>query len=140
MMKLEHEYIYQRPDYRFGTRCCWIRIYGGSPGDAPVVVCEEIPELSADVSEMAGQVAAKVVLEHFPDGLPELPQPLIWIEHRPARRRRGPGAYHLLTFPAYRPRPATMGFVPPMTLGTPQREQITAEEVAVLLNGVKHEV
>src|SRR3712207_8866284 len=58
----------------------------------------------AGVSEMAEQLAAEVILEHFADGLPDLPRPLLWIEHRPARRR-GSGRYALLTFPFYHPRP-----------------------------------
>ena len=139
-MKLEHEYLHQHPGYRFGAGCCWIRIYGGEPGDAPVVICEEMPELSADISEMSGQVAAGVVLEHFPDGLPELPRPLIWIEQRPGRRRRSPGTYYLLTFPTYQPRPAAIGFVRSMTLGAPRREPIAPREVGILLDGVKHVV
>ncbi len=130
-MDLKHEYIHQRPDYRFGTRCCWIRIYEGDAGDAPVVVCEEMPEIGG-VAEMSGYLAAEVVREHFSSRLPNLPRPLLWIEHRPGRKRRGPGRYYLLTFPSYRPRPEGMGFVRAMTLGNPRREPITAEEVAVL--------
>ena len=131
-MRLEHEYIHHRLGYRFGTRCCWVRIYGGGPGDAPVVVCEEMPEFGVDVAEMSGHLAAEVVHEHFAGDLPDLPRPLLWIEHRPSRSRRGPGRFYLLTFPSYRPRPVMMGFVRPMTLGSPCRESITAEEVASL--------
>jgi hypothetical protein len=129
---LKHEYMSQRRGYAFGAGCCWIRVYEGEPGDAPVVVCEELPGAGgAGVSEMSSQLAAEVITEHFADGLPELPRPLLWIEHRPARRR-GPGRYALLTFPSYRPRPAGAGFVRRLTLGTPCREPLTPEEVAVL--------
>jgi hypothetical protein len=131
-MNLTHEYIRHRRGYAFGAGCCWIRVYEGEPGDAPVVVCEELPEVGgALVSEMAAQLAAEVILEHFVDGLPDLPRPLLWIEHRPARRR-GPGRYTLLSFSSYHPRPAGAGFVRRVTLGAPTREQITPDEVAIL--------
>jgi hypothetical protein len=131
-MNLTHEYIRHRRGYAFGAGCCWIRVYEGEPGDAPVVVCEELPEAGgAGVSEMASQLAAEVILEHFADRLPDLPCPLLWIEHRPSRRR-GPGRYNLLTFPSYHPRPAGAGFVRRMTLGTPRREDLTPDEVAIL--------
>jgi hypothetical protein len=131
-MNLTHEYIRHRRGYVFGAGCCWIRIYEGRPGDAPVVVCEELPEVGgALVSDMAAQLAAEVILEHFVDGLPDLPRPLLWIEHRPPRRR-GPGRCALLAFLSYRPRPAGAGFVRRVTLGPPSREQLTPEEAAIL--------
>src|SRR3712207_9559906 len=88
----------------------------------------------AGVSEMAEQLAAEVILEHFADGLPDLPRPLLWIKHRPARRR-GSGRYALLTFPFYHPRPAGAGFVRRVTLGSPHREPLSPEEVAILMGG-----
>jgi hypothetical protein len=131
-MNLTHEYIRHRRGYAFGAGCCWIRIYEGEAGDAPVIVCEELPEVgSAGVSEMAAQLAAEVILEHFVDGLPDLPRPLLWIEHRPSRRG-GPGRYALLTFPSYHPRPAGAGFVRRVTLGTPARESLTPQDVTIL--------
>ncbi len=131
-MILTHEYIRHRRGYAFGAGCCWIRVYEGEPGDAPVVVCEELPDVGrAGVTEMAAQLAAEVIIEHFPDGLPELARPLLWIEHRPARRR-GPGRFALLTFSSYEPRLAGAGFVRRVTLGAPRRDPLTPEEVAVL--------
>ncbi len=131
-MNLTHEYIRHRRGYAFGAGCCWIRIYEGEPGDAPVVVCEELPEVGGElVSEMAAQLAAEVILEHFVEGLPDLPRPLLWIEHRPARRR-GPGRYALLTFPSYSPRQVGAGFVRRVTLGPSRREDLTPDEVAIL--------
>jgi hypothetical protein len=131
-MNLTHEYIRHRRGYAFGAGCCWIRVYEGEPGDAPVIVCEELPEVgSAGVSEMAAQLAAEVILEHFADGLPDLPRPLLWIEHHPARRR-GPGRYPHRTIPTYHPRPAGPGFVRRVTLGTPSREPLLPQEVAIL--------
>ncbi len=131
-MNLTHEYIRHRSGYSFGAGCCWIRIYEGEPGDAPVVVCEELPEFGgANVAEMAEQLAAEVITEHFADGLPELPRPLLWIEHRPARRR-GPGRYALLDFPSYSPLPRGAGFIRRVTLGAALREPLTPGEVVIL--------
>jgi hypothetical protein len=131
-VNLTHEYIRHRRGYSFAAGCCWIRVYEGERGDAPVVVCEELPGAGgAGVTEMAEQLAAEVILEHFADRLPDLPRPLIWIEHRLARRR-GPGRYALLSFPSYRPRPAGPGFVRRVTLGSPSREPLSHEEVAIL--------
>jgi hypothetical protein len=129
-MNLTHEYMHHRSGYRFGAGCCWIRVYEGAAGDAPVVVCEELPDVG-DVVEMAGQLAAEVILEHFAGALPDLPRPLLWIEHRPARRR-GAGRYALLTFPSYSPRQVGAGFVRRVTLGAPRREDLTSGEVAIL--------
>jgi hypothetical protein len=132
-MNLTYEYIRHRKGYSFAAGCCWIRIYEGEAGDAPVVVCEELPGLGrAGVAEMAEQLAAEVILEHFADGLPDLPRPLLWIEHRPARRR-GPGRYALLTFPSYCPRSVGAGFVRRMSLGVPSREALDPDEVAILI-------
>jgi len=131
-VNLTYEYIRHRRGYSFAAGCCWIRIYEGEPGDAPVVVCEELRGVGGvGVSEMSAQLAAEVILEHFADGLPDLPRPLLWIEHRPARRR-GPGRYALLTFASYQPRPAGAGFVRRVTLGAPRREALTPEEVTML--------
>jgi hypothetical protein len=132
-MNLTHEYIRHRSGYRFGAGCCWIRVYEGAAGDAPVVVCEELPGVG-DVAEMAGQLAAEVIVEHFAGVLPDLPRPLLWIEHRPARRR-GLGRYALLTFPSYRPRQVGAGFVRRVTLGAPTREPLTPEETVILTRG-----
>jgi hypothetical protein len=67
--------------------------------------------------------------------LPDLPRPLLWIEHRPARRRRGLGRYALLTFPSYRPRHVGAGFVRRVTLGAPTREPLSPEETVILTRG-----
>ena len=132
-MALTHDYIHQRRGYRLGVGCCRVRIYRGAEGDAPVVLCTELPAGARpeELAELAGSLAAEVVREHFPGGLPDLPRSLLWIEHRPARRR-GRGRYALLSFPSYRPRAAGAGFVRRMTLGVPSREPLSPEEVAVL--------
>src|SRR3712207_8096386 len=100
-MNLTHEYMRHRRGYSFAAGCCWIRIYEGEGGDAPVVVCEELPGAGgAGVAEVAEQLAAEVILEHFADGLPDLARPLLLVAHRPARRR-GPVRVAPLTFPSH---------------------------------------
>lgn len=131
-MRITHEYIHHRVGYRLGTQCCWLCIYEGESGDAPVILASEPAEVGvADVADMSEYLAAEVIQEHFPEGLPGLPRPLLWIEHR--RRRVGPGRYFLLDFPSYIPRPAGAGFVRPVTLGAPRRELLAPQEVALLM-------
>src|ERR687883_653233 len=64
-MNLTHEYMHHRTGYRLGAGCCWIRIYKGVEGDAPVVVCEQLPRVG-DVAtrEVSGFLAAEVIREH----------------------------------------------------------------------------
>jgi hypothetical protein len=101
-----------------------------------VVVCEQLPRVGdVATSEVSGFLAAEVIREHFSDGLPKLPRPLLWIEHRPARRR-GPGKYYLHTFPTYHPKTVGAGFVRRVTLGTSHRELLQPSEAAVLTKGV----
>ena len=137
-MNLTHEYMHHRTGYRLGAGCCWIRIYKGAEGDAPVVVCEELPRVGGiTTEEVSGYLAAEVVREHFSGGLPDLPRPLLWIEHRPARRR-GPGKYFLHTFPSYSPKTVGAGFVRRVTLGTSRREPLHPSEAAILTKEPKN--
>ena len=124
-----YDYIHQGGCYRYGVGWCRIRIYGGSPGDAPVVLCTDLPEDRGE--EMVERLAAEVIRDRF-TSLPDLPRPILWIEHRPSRRGRGPGKYHLLTFPTYKPRLEGAGFVRRVTLGAPRRVELAPREVAVL--------
>ena len=73
-----------------------------------------------------------MVREFFAGRLPGLPRPLLWIEHRPDRRRRGQGRYYLLSFATYPPKPEGLGFVKRVPLRAPKREPLSSEEVAVL--------
>lgn len=132
-MGLTREYIHHGRGYRFGSRCCWIRLYSTGLGQAPVVVCEEMPEVGVNVAEVAEYLAAEVIAEHFSGKLPDLPRPLLWIEHRPGRNRRGPGRYFLLDFPSYRPQPAAVGFSRPLTLGCPKRIELGRREILSLI-------
>ena len=132
-MSLTHEYMHQRTGYRLGSGSCWIRIYKSLDRNAPVVVCEALPGVGEVASEeVFGQLAAEVIREHFSGGLPDLPRPLLWIEHRPARRR-GPGRYFLHTFALYRPRIVGAGFVRRFTLGASRREPLHPAEVEALI-------
>ncbi|HZC19620.1 MAG TPA: hypothetical protein VE225_07895 [Rubrobacteraceae bacterium] len=126
-----YDYIHQGGCYRYGVGWCRIRVYPGkAAGDAPVVLCSELPEGRSD--EMVERLAAEVIRDRFPSGLPDLPRPVLWIEHLPPRRGLGPGRYALLTFPTYRPRMIGAGFVRCVTLGPPRREPLTPREVAIL--------
>lgn len=134
-MNLTNEYIHHRTGYGLGC-CCWIRVYKSAGGDAPVVVCEALPEVGGFVTkETTGFLAAEVIRDHFPDGLPDLERPMLWIEHRPALRR-GPGKFFLHTFPSYSPRLVGAGFVRRVTLGIPRREAISPAEAAALTRGL----
>jgi hypothetical protein len=126
-----YDYIHQGGCYRYGVGWCRIRIYPGeAAGDAPVVLCSELPEDRS--AEMVERLAAEVIRDRFTDGLPDLPRPILWIEHSPSRRGRGPGRYALLTFPTYRPRLQGAGFIRRVTLGIPRREPLSPREVAIL--------
>ena len=97
-----YDYIHQGGCYRYGVGWCRIQIYPGeSAGDAPVVLCSELPEDRSE--EMVERLAAEVIQDRFPSGLPDLPHPVLWIEYRSSRRGRGPGRYTLLTFPPTAP-------------------------------------
>ncbi len=131
-MDLAREYLHSRRGYRLGTWCCWLRIYEGATGDAPVVVCSEPSEVgSSGMTEVSPYLAAEVLEEYFVENLPDLPRPMLWIEHRPGRGR-SPERYRLLTFPSYIPQYEGAGFIRRVTLGTPRREKLSAAEVAAL--------
>lgn len=133
-MALTHEYIKHRAGYAFGSGAAWVRIYRAGSDEAPVVVCEEVSGIGgAGVDEMSSQLAAEVIKEHFPDGLPDIPVPIMWIEYRPPRRGHGRGKYFLITFDSYEPRPVAAGFTRRVTLGKPKREPLTPNEVTSLI-------
>jgi hypothetical protein len=136
-MKPLYDYIHQGGCYRYGVGWCRIRIYPGkAAGDASVVLCSDLPEERG--AEMIERLAAEVIRDRFPSSLPELPRPVLWIEHHPSRKGRGPGRYTLLTFPTYYPRLIGAGFIRRITLGTPRRESLTPHEVAILTGEELH--
>lgn len=124
---LTHEYMKHRSGYSLAAGACWIRVYSGpQEGDAPVVVIETLPGVDRS-GETVSQVAAEVMREHFGrDEGSVHRRPVIWIEK--TRNR-----HYLLTFPQRLPVPASMGFTARYTLGPPQREPLTEDEVAALL-------
>ena len=80
-----YDYIHQGGCYRYGVGWCRIQIYPGkSAGDAPVVLCSELPEDRGD--EMVERLAAEVIQDRFPSGLPDLPR-RCWL--CPAHHARG---------------------------------------------------
>lgn len=101
-----------------------------------MVICSELPAepgaQAANITLMAGYLAAQVIREHFPSGLPDLPRPLLWIEQR-FTFEGDPQEYSLISFPFYRPRPTSPGSGERATLGTSRREPIGAKEVASLV-------
>lgn len=126
-----HDYVHQGRGYRLGVGWCRVRIYAAPrDGDAPVVLFTDL--FGGEGADFAPFLAAEVLGDRFGGGLPDLPRPVLFVEHHPPRRR-GPGRYYLLDFPHYEPRPAGAGFVRKMTLGTPSREPLTPAEVASLI-------
>jgi hypothetical protein len=98
-----------------------------------VIVCMEPTEIGViNLAEMSRYLAVEVVQEHFAGGLPDLPRPLLWTEHRLARRRYGPDKYFLVSFSCYRPRLEGIGFVRRLTFRILSRELLSASEVASL--------
>lgn len=125
------EYMKHRSGYAFGAGVCWVKIYRDDRvGDAPLVICERL-DGDGLADEASAHFAAEVVDESFPEGLPDLPRPLLWIERRPSRRG-GRGRYFLISFADYRPRPVAAGFNRRLTLGVASRQNISIEEVETL--------
>jgi hypothetical protein len=135
--KLVHHSVLRMEGFRLGGGSCRIRIYrGDGPGDAPVVICSEMPdkpgEPAANIRLLAEHIAGEVVRRHFPEGLPNLPRPLIWIE-RYLTFEGDPLEFALVDFAFWRPRPAGLGTDGRVALGTARRESITGEDVLRLV-------
>ena len=132
-MNLTYEYIRHRRGYSFAAGCCWIRIYEGEAATPPWSSARSCRGRWAGVAEMAEQLAAEVILEHFTGGLPELPRPLLWVEHRPARRRGPPlRAPHLPLLSSEANGP---GLRAARHSGRPAPRSTFPEEVAILTGG-----
>jgi hypothetical protein len=135
--KLTHDYVHRLNGFRCGGGVCRIRIYRGEgSGDAPVVICSELPdgpdEEAANIRLWTQYLAAEVIRDCFPRGLPNLPRPLLWIEQY-LTFEGDPQEYSLVSFPFYRPRPAGLGLDDHVVLGAPRREPIGAEDVTRLV-------
>lgn len=135
--KLVHDRVLRMDGFRLGGGVCRIRIYRGhEPGDAPVVICSELPddpgEPAANIRLLAEHIAGEVVRRHFPEGLPNLPRPLIWIEQY-LTFEGDPLEFVLVDFASWRPRPAGLGTDGHFALGTARREKISGNEVRGLV-------
>jgi hypothetical protein len=120
-----------------GGGLCRIRIYRGDEAwDVPVVICSELPdrpgEPAANIRLLAEHIAGEVVRRHFPEGLPNLTRPLIWIEQY-LTFEGDPLEFALVDFAFWRPRPAGLGIDRRVALGSARREPITDEDVRRLV-------
>ena len=136
--KIVHDRVLRMEGFRLGGGLCRIRIYrGDEPGDAPVVICSELPDKSgepaANIRLLAEQIAGEVVRRYFPRGLPNLPRPLIWIE-RYLTFEGDPLEFALVDFAFWCPRPAGLGTDGRVALGSARREPITGEDVRRLVS------
>jgi len=135
--KLVHDCVLRMEGFRLGGGSCRVRVYrGDAPGDAPVVICSELPddpgEPAANVRLLAEHIAGEVVRRHFPGGLPNLPRPLIWIE-RYLTFEGDPFEFALVDFGFWSPRPAGLGTDGHVVLGTARRQPIFGEDVRRLV-------
>jgi hypothetical protein len=135
--KLVHDRMLRMEGFRLGGGLCRIRIYrGDEPGDAPVVICSELPdkhgEPAANIRLLAEHIAGEVMRRHFPGELPNLPRPLIWIE-RYVTFEGDPLEFALVDFAFWRPKPVGLGTEGPVVLGSARREPITGEDVRRLV-------
>jgi hypothetical protein len=136
--KLIHDSVLRMEGSRMGGGVCRIRIFrSNAPGDAPVVVCSELPdepgEPAANIRLLAEHIAGQVVRRHFPGGVPNLPRPVIWIEQY-LTFEGDPLEFALVDFAFWRPRPAGLGTDGHVALGTARRQPISAEDVRGLVN------
>jgi hypothetical protein len=84
-----HDYIHHYRGYWSDGDKCRIRIYGDD-GQAPVVVCSQLPDIdNTSVTNMVEYLVAEVIEEQ------DLPTPLVWVEHYPEHKGEI-GEYSLL--------------------------------------------
>jgi hypothetical protein len=94
-MHLASDYIHPTPR---GGRCR-VRIYlPEEEGDAPVVICSELPNnAGTSVTYAAEQLAAEVIHSD------RLPTPLVWVEHWPKESTDdGEETFELVVFSSYK--------------------------------------
>ncbi len=75
---------------------CRIRLYLGDEGEAPVVICSELPDNpGTSITNAAEFIAAEAITRH------ELSRP-VWIEHYPSESQGGSfETWALVTFEGY---------------------------------------
>lgn len=128
-------------DCRHETRGLWrdgaifrIRIF--SRGDlTPLVIASELPEnRNVSVTNFAEILAAEVIAQHLPQRF-EYDEPVVWLEHYPpvpgGRRERFP--FDRVTFASWMPRVRDVGGIRRISLGAPDWQPMTPEELARLL-------
>jgi len=125
-MHLASDYIHPTPR---GGRCS-VRVYlSDDEGDAPVVVCSELPNNEgSSVTYSAHQIAAEVIRYH------KLPIP-VWIEHYPREATDGASeTFELVVFSSYeiRERAPYLGETR-LTLGEPTWKTLDRDTVEALV-------
>jgi hypothetical protein len=116
---------------------CRIRIFEAD-SKTPVVVCSELDEnTNTSTTNMVEYLAAEVIARHFPHRLEEL-EPVIWLEHYPARRDerrqvKGRSDFDRVVFASWAPRVEWLGGVQRRRLGDPEWRPMPLHEVAALI-------
>ncbi len=109
---------------------------GDEPGDAPVVICSELPdkpgEQAANIRLLAEHIAGEVVRRHFPEG-PAKPTTTAHLIERFLTFERDPLEFALVDFVFWCPRPAGLGTDARVVLGSARREPIAGEDVRRLV-------
>jgi hypothetical protein len=96
---LASDYIHPYKDAGGRSAHCRVRIYlPDDVGDAPVVICSEVPNNpGGSITNSAEAIAAGVIRAH------ELPTPLVWIEHWPKESSDvGEETFELVVFSSYK--------------------------------------
>jgi hypothetical protein len=96
-MHLASDHIHPYKDAGGRPARCWVRIYlPDDVGDAPVVICSELPNNpGGSITNPAEVIAAGVIQAN------ELPTPLVWIEHWPEESTEGQEIFELVHFSSY---------------------------------------
>ncbi len=130
-MRKTHDYVHRYRGYWSDGGKCRIRIYQ-EDGQAPVVVCSQLPDNdSTSVTNMAEYLAAEVAERH------SLPTPLTWVEHYP-ENWGGPGEWSLVFFSSWQVRDLCLGGVMRHRVGSPRWSPLTLAGVVRLTGGDRH--
>lgn len=130
-MHLAHDYIHPTPR---GGRCR-VRLYlPDEAGDAPAVICSQVPDnVGMSVTNAAEYIAAEVISGH---GLGAA-NPPIWVEHYPrsqAERQAGlKETFDLVVFGNYEVREALRDGEWRRTVGRPRWKALDRDSVEALV-------
>jgi hypothetical protein len=112
-MKETHDYVHYYRGYWSDGGKCRIQIYQEN-GDAPVVICSQLPDNdNTSVTNMVEYLAAEVIEDH------QLPTPLVWVEHYP-ENRGNPGEWSVVFFSSWAVREVSLGGVLRRRVGSPR--------------------